>query len=150
MKTIARLFVSLLSVCTAGSGLAVAQRAAPPPPSGDRVTAGGFITGTPTAVNGNFGVNARATLSGHLNYVDHGTTVMHVSSTSITSYTIVNPTTRTITGTCRINGVAGFTFTATLTDNGEPGIADTFSISLSSGYNASGTLVGGNVQLHPG
>lgn len=144
MKTIARLLASSLFVCTVGSGLAVAQNV-------DKVTAGGFITGTPTAARANFGLNARnpAAPSGHLNYLDHGATQIHVSSTSITSYTIVNATTRTFTGTCTINGVGGFTFTCTVVDNGEPGTADTFSISLSSGYNASGTLVGGNVQVHP-
>ena len=116
----------------------------------DMVTAGGFIT-VSSGANANFGVNARdpADPSGHLNYVDHTVgSMLHVRSTSITSYTIVNATTRTITGTCLINGVAG-TFTATLVDNGEPGTSDTFSISLSPGYAASGTLVGGNVQVHP-
>ena len=143
MKTTVRLLVSSLFACIAGS-VAVAQHV-------DMVTAGGFITGTPTAARANFGLNVRnpAAPSGHLNYLDHGTTQIHVSSTSITSYTIVNPTTRTFTGTCTINGVGGFTFTCTVVDNGEPGTADTFSISLSSGYNASGTLVGGNVQVHP-
>ena len=141
MKTIARLLVSSLIAGIAGSDL-VAQRV-------DKVTAGGFITGTPSAVKANFGLNVRnpAAPSGHLNYVDHGATLIHVRSTSITTYTIVNPTTRTFTGTCLINGVAG-TFTVTVVDNGEPGIADTFTISLSTSYNASGTLVGGNVQVH--
>ena len=143
MKTITRLLVSSLLGCIAGSGL-VAQRV-------DKVTAGGFITGTPGAVNGNFGLNVRnpAAPSGHLNYVHHGATLIHVRSTSITTYTIVNATTRTFTGTCTIDGVAGFTFTCTVTDLGEPGTSDTFSLSLSSGYAASGTLVGGNVQVHP-
>lgn len=142
MKPLARLLLSSLFALAAGSGL-VAQRV-------DKVTAGGFITGTPGAVNGNFGLNVRnpASPSGHLNYVHHGATLIHVRSTSITTYTIVDPTTRTFTGTALINGVAG-TFTVTVVDNGEPGISDTFTISTSTGYNASGTLVGGNVQIHP-
>ena len=139
MKTIARLFAACL-VLTAASGVTTAQAV-------DTVTAGGVITGTPSGARANFGVNARTTLTGHVNYVDHGDR-LHVRSTAITTYTIVNATTRTITGTCLIDGVAG-TFTATLVDNGEPGSADTFSISLSTGYAASGTLVGGNVQVHP-
>jgi hypothetical protein len=139
MNAIARLLASCLVLCTAASGVATAQKV-------DTVTAGGFITG-PSGANANFGLNARATLTGHLNYVDHGIS-LHVRSTSITTYTIVNATTRTFTGTCLIDGVAG-TFTVTLVDNGEPGSGDTFSITLSTGYAASGTLVGGNVKVHP-
>jgi hypothetical protein len=143
MKTLVRFLVSSLLLCVAVPSVAVAQKV-------DMVTAGGFITGTPSGARANFGLNARdpAAPSGHLNYVDHGIK-MHVSSTSITTYTIVNATTRTFTGTCTIDGVAGFTFTCTVVDNGEPGTADTFSLSLSNGYAASGTLVGGNVQVHP-
>jgi hypothetical protein len=33
-------------------------------------------------------------------------------------------------------------------DNGEPGRADRFTIQLSNGYTASGTLVRGNFQVH--
>jgi hypothetical protein len=133
----------LLLLSTVLSGFATAQKV-------DTVTAGGWITGTPSGVRANFGLNARdpAAPSGQVNYLDHGIG-MHVKSTSITSYTIVNATTRTITGTCTIDGVAGFTFTVTVTDLGEPGRSDTFAISLSNGYAASGTLRGGNVQLHP-
>lgn len=133
----------LLLLGSTFSGFATAQKV-------DTVTAGGWITGTPSGARANLGLNARdpAAPSGQLNYLDHGLG-MHVKSTSITSYTIVNATTRTITGTCTIDGVAGFTFTVTVTDLGEPGRSDTFAISLSNGYAASGTLRGGNVQLHP-
>ena len=144
MSAITRMFSPFLPLCIALVGVAPAQRV-------DMVTAGGWILGTPTGSRANFGVNARdpASPSGHLNYVDHGTTIMHVVSTSITGYTIVNATTRTITGTCTINRAGSFTFTATLTDLGQPGTADTFAISLSNGYVASGTLQGGNVKVHP-
>ena len=113
----------------------------------DMVTAGGFIT-TPSGGNGNFGLNARdpSDPSGHVNYLDHGIR-LHVRSTDITSYTIVNATTRQIEGTAVANGET-VTFVVIVTDLGEPGTSDTFSISLSSGYSASGTLVGGNVQIH--
>jgi hypothetical protein len=143
MKTLARILVASLLLCAAMPSVAIAQKV-------DRVTAGGFITGTPSGARANFGVNARNPVapSGHLNYVDHGIS-MHVVSTAITAYTIVDATTRTIAGTCTIDGVAGFTFTATLTDLGEPGTSDTFALSLSNGYTSSGTLVGGNVQVHP-
>ena len=35
-----------------------------------------------------------------------------------------------------------------VTDNGEPGREDRFSLRLSNGYFAVGTLAGGNIQLH--
>ena len=142
MKTLARLLVSSLLLCAAVPSVAIAQKV-------DTATAGGFITGTPSGARANFGLNASdpAAPSGHLNYVDHGIR-MHVSSTSITTYTVVNATTRTFTGTCTIDGVAGFTFTCTVSDLGKPGTGDTFSLSLSNGYSSSGTLVGGNVQVH--
>ena len=35
-----------------------------------------------------------------------------------------------------------------VSDNGEPGRDDTFSLTLSTGYVASGVIDGGNIQLH--
>jgi len=115
--------------------------------SDDMVTAGGFIT--VNGSRGNFGLNARdpSDPSGHVNYVDHAIG-LHVRSTDITSYTIVNATTRQIEGTAVLNDGTTVTFVVIVMDLGEPGTADTFSISLSSGYAASGTLVGGNVKIH--
>jgi len=143
MKVLARSLALVLGLCTSLAATPGAQEV-------DMVTAGGWITGTPTGARANFGVVARdpATPSGNLNYVDHGDRI-HVKSESITSYTIVDDTTRQITGTASIDGVSGFTFTATLVDAGEPGTADSFELTLSSGYSASGTLQGGNVQIHP-
>ena len=44
---------------------------------------------------------------------------------------------------------SGFTYTVIVADFAEPGRgADTFEIWVSSGYHASGTLAGGNIQLH--
>jgi len=60
---------------------------------------------------------------------------------------IVNPTTRRIEGTCEINGVSA-TYRVTVSDNGEPGRQDSFTLELSSGYFATGNLDGGNIQLH--
>ena len=143
MKTIARLLAACL-VLTVTPGVVTAQAV-------DRVTAGGFITGTPSGARANFGVHARdpAAPSGHVNYVDHGTG-MHVVSTSITSYEIVNPTTRLLQGTCTIDGVGGFTFFVLLADDTVFGDGDRFELTLSNGYVAEGELAGGNVQLHPG
>ena len=52
-------------------------------------------------------------------------------------------------GTAEVTGTAGFTYVIEVTDKGEPGRDDTFAISLSNGYQASGTLGGGNIQLYP-
>ncbi|HZL99938.1 MAG TPA: post-COAP-1 domain-containing protein [Planctomycetota bacterium] len=144
MITLARLVSTLLLLpLTAGSGIAVARNV-------DHFNGGGQIVGTPTGSKGTFGFTAHNTdlPHGHMTYIDHAAVKIAVHSTAITSYTIVNATTRTITGTCKIGGVRGFSFTATVVDNGEPGTADTFSIALSSGYAASGILVHGNVQVH--
>ena len=52
----------------------------------------------------------------------------------------------------KVNGHRGFTYQVDVSDNGEPGTNDTFSIRLSNGgveiYSASGKLEGGNIQLH--
>ncbi|HEX6882488.1 MAG TPA: post-COAP-1 domain-containing protein [Planctomycetota bacterium] len=142
MRSLARSLVLVLGLCTASTAMSGAQEV-------DKVTAGGWITGTPSGARASFGVVARdpATPSGNLNFVDHGDGI-HVKSESITSYTIVDATTRRIEGTASIDGMSGFTFTATLVDAGEPGTADSFALTLSSGYSASGTLQGGNVQIH--
>lgn len=116
----------------------------------DFLTGGGFITGTPSGAKGNFGVAGgirNNAFWGHLNYIDHGTG-MHVKHIAITGYEATSANERRITGTCRINGEAGYTFSVFAADNGEPGRDDTFNIYLSTGYSAGGFLIGGNIQLH--
>jgi len=54
-----------------------------------------------------------------------------------------------ILGTATVNGSGSFGFQVNVCDNGEPGKdSDTFSINMSDGYTAAGTLRGGNIQLH--
>jgi hypothetical protein len=121
--------------------------AACPPVQGDFVTGGGWIL-----VNGskaNFGVAGgikQQGLWGHLTYHDKGAD-LKVKGTGVTDYQVLGPTTRRISGTAEINGVAG-TYEVWVTDNGEPGRDDVFKIKLSTGYTAGGTLDGGNIQLH--
>jgi hypothetical protein len=118
--------------------------------SKDFVTGGGWITGTPTGSKATFGVSGgikNGSLWGHLAYVDHGPN-MRVKGTGVTSYSVVTSTSRHIEGTCEINGQAGYSYRLDVADNGEPGRSDTFRIQLSNGYFASGTLEGGNIQLH--
>jgi hypothetical protein len=117
---------------------------------GDFMTGGGFISGTPSGAKGNFGVAGgikNANSWGHLTYIDHGTG-MKVKASSISAYTVIDATTRKIDGTCEINGAGGFTFSVSISDNGEPGTGDKFDLTLSNGYHALGYLNGGNIQLH--
>jgi len=99
----------------------------------------------------NFGVAGgikNGSLWGHLEYIDHGTG-MKVHGTGVTAYFPTGTTSRHISGTAEINGQGGFTYDVDVADNGEPGVnVDTFAITLSNGYSASGKLGGGNIQLH--
>jgi hypothetical protein len=128
-----------------------------PPPSecDDFLTGGGWIVGTPSGAKANFGVRGgnRHGLWGGLNYLDHSTR-MHVKSTGVTGYSKLSDVGRQINYNVTINGEAG-TAVVKVYDNGEPGRDDTFSIQLSNGYSASGSLGGsrpggGNLQLHKG
>ena len=120
-------------------------------PGGDFVTGGGWITGTPSGAKGNFGVAGgikNGSFWGHLTYIDHGSKGPKVKGTGVTMYVVVNATTRHIEGTAEVNGQGGFTYQVDVSDNGEPGRNDVFTLRLSNGYVASGNLAGGNIQLH--
>ena len=71
-----------------------------------------------------------------------------MKGTGVTEYVVVDAVTRHIEGTAEIDGQGGFTYQVDVSDNGEPGRNDTFSLTLSNGYRASGRLEGGNIQLH--
>ncbi len=136
-------------VSSAQAGLVSAT--APSCNGGDYVSGGGWMTGTPGGAKGNFAIEAgvaNGVYWGHLNYKDQGAG-MQVKGTGITAYQPgATANSRHIEGTAQINGVDGYTFTIDAADNGEPGSQDTFAISLSNGYHASGQLGGGNIQLH--
>ena len=142
---------ALLADVVISSAHADIMCAGPPPSGKDFVTGGGWITGTPSGAKANFGVaggtKPNNALWGHLSYIDHGNG-MKVKGTGVTAYTVLDSTTRQIDGTAAINGQAGFTYSVVVSDKGEPGRNDTFSIILSNGYTASGKLAGGNIQLH--
>ena len=128
----------------------------PPPgcPGTDFVTGGGWITVPPSGSRANFGVGGGTKQGwGHLTYIDHGPNGPRVKGTGVTAYGVIEgTTTRHIEGTAQINGQDGFTYKVDVADNGEPGRDDTFAIELWKGmskvYSASGTLGGGNIQLH--
>ncbi len=122
------------------------------PPSstpGAKVTGGGWIT--LLGGRGTFGLTAQVkngTPSGQLTYQDHSILSRTVKSIAITTI-VVNGNCAQILGTATVNGSGSFGFQVNVCDNGEPGKdADTFSINMSDGYMASGTLSGGNIQIH--
>lgn len=122
-----------------------------PPPStaGAKVTGGGWIE--VIGGKGTFGLTAQVkngTPSGNLTYQDHGTLNRTVKSIAITSV-VVTGNCAQILGTATVNGNGSFGFQVNVCDNGEPGRdSDTFSITMSDGYTATGTLSGGNIQIH--
>ncbi len=121
------------------------------PQDRDFVTGGGWITGTPSGAKGTFGVGGgikNGAFWGHLTYIDHGSGGPKVKGTGVTAYVVLSSTARRIDGNCEIDGRGGFTYRVEVSDNGEPGRNDTFSLRLSNGYSAAGSLGGGNIQLH--
>ncbi len=132
--------------------------------SRDRVTGGGFIWLASGAKGGKSHPDEKGTFGvsggtkdggfwGHLEYNDHRLNGPTVHGTGVTGYVALDLTTRHIDGTANYNGVAGYTYRVVVSDNGEPGRNDTFAIRVfnASGtlvYNASGTVEGGNIQLH--
>jgi hypothetical protein len=113
-----------------------------------KITGGGSIS-----VGGNIGTfgftlqrtAVGAPVQGDLQYVNHATKAK-LHSVAITSFTIAG-TTAIFAGTCLNNG-APCTFTVNVTDNGEPGDADAFAISVSGASAEGGTLRSGNIQIH--
>lgn len=84
---------------------------------------------------------------GHLLYINHRTR-LKAKGTGVTAYVVITDTTkRHIEGTAEINGKPG-TYSVDVDDQGEPGTGDVFNLTLSNGEVASGTLAGGNIQLH--
>jgi len=129
---------------TDGDGQGDACDATPGSTSG-KVTAGGWIT----ASKHNFGVTAQyqgvlAPPKGEVTYQDKGAGV-RLKSTAL-SLLQVFANEATIRGTGVVNGAQQVTFEIRVTDRGEPGRDDDFSISWA-GYGAGGTLNGGNVQV---
>lgn len=123
------------------------------PPPCDRVTGGGFIytsSGAKATFAVNFGRNAKGELFVQVNFIDHGVGGPRIKATAATAYKRVG----TDPGKRRLEGIATnkagdlFTFVVVVDDNGEPGTADTFRITLENGYTAGGTLAGGNIQFH--
>lgn len=111
----------------------------------DFVTGGGWFDSSTFGVSGGI---KHGKFWGQLSYHEHGKNGIKVKSTRVTNYIVIDAFTRQIEGIAKVNGKGSFPYTVLVTDLGEPSSHDTFSLSLSNGYTASGTLEGGNIQLH--
>jgi len=118
--------------------------------AGCKVSTGGHIT----ASNGDtatFGGNAKGTgPSGEVEYQDHGPAAdINVHSIDVLAVTCSDDgTMASIFGTATIDGADSFDFRIDVTDEGEPGTADTYRIRLSNGYDSGEqVLSGGNIQI---
>jgi len=110
-----------------------------------QATGGGQIPGNVT-----FGLTAKSDkngVKGNCTVIDRATNSM-VKCLDATTYAQTG-THAVFRGDATVNGVAT-TYKITVDDNGEPGNGtDTFTITTTSGYSASGTLSQGNIQVHP-
>ena len=117
------------------------------PSTATSTTGGGWIS---DAGKETFGFAANmdgGSASGHLEYNDHGSGLT-LHSILIATVTTVDCTT-TITGTANTNTGAQVDFRVDVTDNGDPGRNDTFTISAAGGTHArTGVLGSGNIQVH--
>jgi len=129
----------------------------PAPKAGNAFMTGGGKLGTGRDI-ATFGFNAGSRGAGgrhgQLQYIDHATG-LKVHSLSIDSFGLIaEAPCVTFSGSARVNDADGYSFTVNRAcDNGEPGVGhDSFDISVSGpgvSYSRSGTLTGGNLQLHP-
>jgi hypothetical protein len=125
--------------------------------SGDFVTGGGWITGTPSASKGHFAVAGGLKNGvdwGHLHYIDQGAgwKVKGLDAPRTTStgcaFTLVGTAEVTHPDQSGVTVVEPLPYTVHVTDGGEPGrLKDYFDITVGA-YSATGPLQGGNIQAH--
>ena len=120
----------------------------PPPPTVGKVTGGGAVRVTGGIGSFRFVVQRQApdgSIHGALHYVNHasGTKVHGVTFDSL----VITGDMATFCGTCTNNGVPCI-FTANVTDGGEPGTNDSFTISVDGDSPEGGTLRSGSIQIH--
>ena len=118
----------------------------PPGPFSARVTGGGTINVVGGIASFHFIVQQQTDgmLSGRLQYINHvsGARVQSVTYTTL----VIIANAATFDGSCTVDG-APCTFHVNVTDNGEPGTMDTFTISVSGGPTDGGMLRSGNILI---
>jgi hypothetical protein len=97
---------------------------------------------------GNFSLSVmqiRGKTKGSFSYSDSSANLSF--STNKLSNLVIMGNHATFNGAAKM-GKNRFNFTVNVTDNGNPGTADVFSISVSTGYSAGGNLTSGNILFH--
>jgi hypothetical protein len=124
----------------------IAEGNLPGGPFTARVTGGGTIDVVGGIATFSFLIqrSESGALSGRLQYFNHASGTQ-VQSETYTSLVIVGNT-ATFDGTCTVDGDP-CTFTVNVSDNGEPGTTDTFTISVSGGPTEGGVLRSGNILI---
>jgi hypothetical protein len=136
---------------TDGDGLGDECDPFPGSTAGCKATLGGRIT-TDDDAPATFGGTAQArtadSVKGQQQYTDHGATGFTFKSLTVTS-AICTGNRVTLRGAGTVDGTEPVEYRIDVTDNGEPGTADTYRIRLSNGYDSGErTLDGGTVQVH--
>jgi hypothetical protein len=145
--------IDLDAVQDAGEPAATAVMSwlAAPVTSECKVTGGGVIT-TAAGTRATFGGGVHLTdgvTRGMLTYVDHGRNPWKkILSQKVLSVVCHSATQATITGQAWVNGSSAIDYRIDVSDGGDSGTGDTYSIALSDGY-ASGVrpLIGGNIRI---
>ncbi len=90
----------------------------------------------------------KAKVTGSFSYNDPAVPLT-ISANKITNATITGNQS-SFSGTAKGSGkhAKKVSFTVNVTDNGSPGTNDTFSISVSTGYSASGNPTSGDIRIH--
>jgi hypothetical protein len=139
-------------IVTAG----VCSTTPPPPPGFAKITGGGFIQSVSAGLTANFGFVAQntkpnASLSYHDDGALGGPIDVHSANTSAPMVSFAGNCGQ-FSGDAKVNQQPGYRYTVSACDNGEPGTgSDTFSIMVTGpmfSYSNSGTLTGGNIQVH--
>ena len=94
------------------------------------------------------GRKGKSSPGGSFSYSD-ATSSLTFSSNKISNL-VINGNHASFSGTAKAGTKHGKTinFTVNVTDNGDPGTRDLFSISLSTGYSAGANPTSGNIQVH--
>ncbi len=125
------------------------------PGSTGHITGGGkiFQDGTKRTFGLEAKVKSNQTVQGNLEFHDHALGLI-VNSTDVLWIYAPNSSVGYFSGTCTMNGQAGYTYFVELHDLGEPGTNDSFSIWVFDSTNTvvyssgGGLAAGGNINIH--
>lgn len=120
---------------------------APPTPAGfDFLSGSGWIDGTPSGGKAHFGVagaSQHGNVWGHLTFWDQQAGI-RFRAVTVDRYLLIGEKTRRIEGTGTLESGVPVSYSADVVDDGD---ADSFAITMSNGYNASGALRAGHVRI---